>query len=478
MLSPLVESESSLLRLGKHVMSKLSRIQRQCQHLNTSKTAVALVITLAGCMVIKSLRDTSLTLYEKDGRRNKIRKRGSTAGGGDSQELDIEEMLDIHLVRLGEEGRISTFERLYGLLKDQACCDVTLKVGTISFKAHKCVLAAASMPLRAMFDSGFKEGNESVIVLHDVDERSFEQFLEFVYDRSVEVNRYNLEKLLDLSARYQIPQLRKHCCSFLAASADHDNACALLTIADRYNCVRLRTGLRSFVLASFEQSCGADKDGFLDLPQELLVDLLADDNLCAAEAVVFRESCHWLEHKKDRRKEADVVLAHVRFSLIGATAIAEEIEHHDFMQSESGKRAIHSAYRYLALPPTQRNKCDMGNSARPRHHPPLGARDSRMSSSGSFMVSFNNDSACNENTVTPPAVTSPSASVSWPTPSAVAGEESLIEEMEAEKVLENSIVRDTVGDVDTKLRATSILSEHGTDMRCGPSNTVSTTAYV
>lgn len=113
---------------------------------------------------------------------------------------------------------------------------------------HRCVLAAQSFPLRAMFEGAFKEGNESVIVLRDVEPLSFALLLDFLYDRSVNIASDNVEALLDLSARYGVSLLRRHCCAFLARSANPSNACSLLAIADRYDCRRLRRDLMTYTL--------------------------------------------------------------------------------------------------------------------------------------------------------------------------------------------------------------------------------------
>lgn len=109
-------------------------------------------------------------------------------------------------------------------------------------------MAAQSSPLRAMFEGSFKEGSENVIALVDVEPSSFALLLDFFYGRSVEVVGENVEALLDLSARYGVSLLRRHCCAFMADSANPSNACSLLAVADRYDCHKLRRELLAFLL--------------------------------------------------------------------------------------------------------------------------------------------------------------------------------------------------------------------------------------
>ncbi|CAN0435574.1 unnamed protein product, partial [Ectocarpus sp. 13 AM-2016] len=58
----------------------------------------------------------------------------------------------------------------------------------------------------------------------------------------------NVEALLDLSARYGVSLLRRHCCAFLAGSASPATACSLLSVADRYDCHRLRRVILAYTL--------------------------------------------------------------------------------------------------------------------------------------------------------------------------------------------------------------------------------------
>lgn len=112
----------------------------------------------------------------------------------------------------------------------------------------RCVLAAQSFPMRAMFEGSFKEGKENVITLRDVEPSSFALLLDFWYDRSIEITMDNVEALLDLSGRYGVSLLRRQCCEFVARSANTRNSFTLLAVANRYDCRRLRKELLAYAL--------------------------------------------------------------------------------------------------------------------------------------------------------------------------------------------------------------------------------------
>lgn len=50
---------------------------------------------------------------------------------------EVKDGSDTQLAALGENGRLSAFDKLRELQRRGACCDVTLIVGGRHFKAHK-----------------------------------------------------------------------------------------------------------------------------------------------------------------------------------------------------------------------------------------------------------------------------------------------------------------------------------------------------
>jgi hypothetical protein len=96
-----------------------------------------------------------------------------------------------------------------------------------------------------------------------------------VYGKSVRITRSNVEALLDLSARYAVPPLRRRCCAFLAASADATSACALLAVADRYDCTALRSALLAAVLRAFAETCSPEAEGFLNVSSAAAIHVYA-----------------------------------------------------------------------------------------------------------------------------------------------------------------------------------------------------------
>ncbi|KAF2365528.1 Kelch repeat type 1 [Trinorchestia longiramus] len=69
----------------------------------------------------------------------------------------------------------------YDLWTSEQLCDVVLRAGSYSVKAHRCVLAAASPYFQAMFTSGLVEQTQQVVVLPTLQPHVLAALLAFIY---------------------------------------------------------------------------------------------------------------------------------------------------------------------------------------------------------------------------------------------------------------------------------------------------------
>ena len=61
---------------------------------------------------------------------------------------------------------------LSSLRQDESLCDVTLKIGEMSIKAHKVILAASTPYFNAMFTNQMLESSLNEVKLQEVDAKS------------------------------------------------------------------------------------------------------------------------------------------------------------------------------------------------------------------------------------------------------------------------------------------------------------------
>ena len=70
---------------------------------------------------------------------------------------------------------------MLNILDDHETSDFTLKCGSRSFKVHKAILGARSAVFRAMFQSGMREAVDGEAVIEDIDEKTLEKILDYIY---------------------------------------------------------------------------------------------------------------------------------------------------------------------------------------------------------------------------------------------------------------------------------------------------------
>ena len=90
------------------------------------------------------------------------------------------------------------------LRRSKKLCDVTLIAQEERILAHKIVLAAASPYFKAMFTSGMREEDMSVIPLHGISPCTLSRLVEFAYTAEVNINETNVCYLLPAATMFQV----------------------------------------------------------------------------------------------------------------------------------------------------------------------------------------------------------------------------------------------------------------------------------
>ena len=90
------------------------------------------------------------------------------------------------------------------LRKKNRLCDVTLKVESREFPAHRVVLSACSDYFCAMFTSDMAESQKAEVELQGLSADTMEILLEFVYTESVKVSVENVQALLPAACLLQL----------------------------------------------------------------------------------------------------------------------------------------------------------------------------------------------------------------------------------------------------------------------------------
>ncbi|XP_044012390.1 speckle-type POZ protein-like [Aphidius gifuensis] len=134
------------------------------------------------------------------------------------------------------------------ILLNEQLSDVTIKVGQRSFRAIKGILGARSPVFAAMFNhEEFKENEKNEVVIEDIEENVFEEFLHYIYtDESPNVDKMPME-LLVVAEKYQMDCLKNICEEVICKTINVDNAASMLVCSDRYQLKKLKEKCLEFM---------------------------------------------------------------------------------------------------------------------------------------------------------------------------------------------------------------------------------------
>lgn len=101
--------------------------------------------------------------------------------------------------------------QLYTLCKEQRFCDCTISIGNIYFRAHKPVLAAASLLFKTLLDSTDAISIDASVVSPE----EFALLLEITYTGKLPVGKHNFSKIISLADSLQMFDVAVSCKNLL-----------------------------------------------------------------------------------------------------------------------------------------------------------------------------------------------------------------------------------------------------------------------
>ncbi|XP_044010271.1 speckle-type POZ protein-like [Aphidius gifuensis] len=137
------------------------------------------------------------------------------------------------------ELELESFNPFNSLLQLQAKCEILMnnrkvetkecKFGKKSFRAIKCILGARSPVFAAMFEhEEFKKNETNEVVIEDIDEDVFEEFLHYIYTGETSNVAKMPMKLLVAADKYQVACLKKICEESICETINLDNVASVL----------------------------------------------------------------------------------------------------------------------------------------------------------------------------------------------------------------------------------------------------------
>ncbi|XP_034550254.1 kelch-like protein 41a [Notolabrus celidotus] len=220
------------------------------------------------------------------------------------------------------------------LLNENKLIDCVLKAGDRSIPCHRLILAACSPHFREIFFSADgKEVEEKEIVLENLDPSILDLIINYMYSAEIDINDNNVQDILAVSNRFQIPSVFTVCVNYLQKRLSKANCLAIYRLGLMLNCIRLAVAARDCIADRFE-TIAKDED-FLELaPPELFAVIGADGLNVEKEEVVFEVLMRWIGKDKEKRaKSLEEAFDCIRFRLLPEKYFKEKVEKDELIKA-------------------------------------------------------------------------------------------------------------------------------------------------
>jgi BTB/POZ domain-containing protein 3/6 len=209
------------------------------------------------------------------------------------------------------------------------------------FFAHKYVLATSSAVFHAMFYGELAEKNP-VVHLSDTDEESLEEFLRFLYTDECNLTTDNAVFVLYLAKKYIVPSLARKCFEYFDANCAAENVLIILQQAIQFDENKLEEKCWDFIDLKANEAVASD--GFCDINQATLVELLKREPLNVEEVDLFKAVLKWSEaecsrkgieaNAKNKRAAMGNAIYQIRFASMTLQDLAQNVSQSGILTPE------------------------------------------------------------------------------------------------------------------------------------------------
>jgi len=240
--------------------------------------------------------------------------------------------------------------------RDGKLCDVTIKVGDNSYRAHRIVLAATVPYFHAMFTHDMAESRQDEVEVRSecMDPSSMEALINFAYSGKVSISTNNVQNLMMASSYLQLSRVRDACAEFLMARLSPANVVEVQRFAEALACHALVAACQKFVQKFFAHV--AEGAEFLSLDVEHVCEIVSQDELhVTSEEVVFEAVVRWVKHEREAREsEMPRLLTCVRLPLVTPQFLSDKVATEELVRSSHKCRDLLDEARDYHLMPERR----------------------------------------------------------------------------------------------------------------------------
>ena len=205
-----------------------------------------------------------------------------------------------------QQGQIQSTEHLYLATKyaDIYFSFVSNDDTVTRIPAHKILLAADSDVFEAMFYGKLKEND--VVVITDVSEPAFKEFLQFFYLSEVKLTAEHVAIVLYLGHKYNVKKCIVGCAKILEENLTIENVCITLSLAIVYGQTNLMKTCENWILLNTEDVFASA--GFLSSEKDVLAHILRMKLLSSSEVKVFEACMAWVRAKGNQNSVSKTMI--------------------------------------------------------------------------------------------------------------------------------------------------------------------------
>jgi len=246
------------------------------------------------------------------------------------------------------------FPSMEDIRRQEKLCDVSLVVGTHTFKAHRIVLAATVPYFRAMFTHDMIEANKSEIEIQTVDPSAMESLINYAYTGKIVISTNNVQNLMMGASFLQLTRVRDACAEFLQYRLTPQNVLGIRQFAESLGCLNLVKSSEKYINKNFKPV--SESEEFMTRPYEEIINLIKRDELNVVnEEFVFIAVMRWIKCDAETRSSLlPSLLVQVRLPLLTPQVLADKVSPEEMIRSSLECRDLLDEVRDYHLMPERR----------------------------------------------------------------------------------------------------------------------------
>jgi hypothetical protein len=155
-----------------------------------------------------------------------------------------------------KNGSQHVLDHLLNLWNTKTLSDVTFNCKENNIKAHTLILASGSPVLAAMFQHNFKENQEKVVKIKDINPDVFEELLYYIYTGKFNSGRnVDVAELFVAADKYAVETLKEECSLILSRNLTVENAAQYLVLAHLHSSSKLHEASLVFISMNAKSIC-------------------------------------------------------------------------------------------------------------------------------------------------------------------------------------------------------------------------------